>query len=205
MPAGNLANAGAAQISDAARMMQATFRAVLDAMAAPGTVHPLVATIAAPPPLASAAAAVALALCDHDTPVWLDAPLRTSDDVCDWLRLHCGCRLVAEPRGAAFAFVAAPHALPPLDSFNLGTPDYPDRSTTLVLQVESLQSGPPLMLAGPGIRDRQVLRATGLPDDMPALLAANRALFPRGVDFILVAADGIAALPRSVRLAGEQE
>jgi alpha-D-ribose 1-methylphosphonate 5-triphosphate synthase subunit PhnH len=200
-----LPDTSVALIPESVVTAQATFRAVLDAMAAPGTVRPLAATISAPPLFANAAAAVALTLCDHDTPVWLDAALRESDPVCGWLRLHCGCRLVAEPRAAAFAFVAAPQALPPVDAFNLGTPDYPDRSTTIVIQVESLRAGPPLALSEPGIRGRQVLRAAGLPDDMPARLVANRALFPRGVDLILVTANEIAALPRSVRLADDRE
>jgi alpha-D-ribose 1-methylphosphonate 5-triphosphate synthase subunit PhnH len=190
---------------DSVLTTQATFRAVLDAMASPGTLRSLVATIGAPLPLANAAAAVALTLCDHDTPVWLDAALRRSDPVCGWLRLHCGCRLVSEPADAAFAFVGAPQDLPPIDAFSLGTPDYPDRSATIVIQVESLRAGPALTLSGPGIRDMQELRASGLPDDMPARLAANRALFPRGVDFILASANEIAALPRSVRLADAKE
>jgi alpha-D-ribose 1-methylphosphonate 5-triphosphate synthase subunit PhnH len=184
---------------------QATFRAVLDAMASPGSVRPLAATIGAPPPLFNAAAAVALTLCDHDTPVWLAEALRGSAPVCAWLRLHCGCRLVSEPREAAFAFVSAPRELPPIEAFSLGTPDYPDRSATIVIQVESLRKGQRLALSGPGIRDRAVLHATGLPDDMPARLAANRALFPRGADFILASGAEIAALPRSVRLAADKE
>jgi alpha-D-ribose 1-methylphosphonate 5-triphosphate synthase subunit PhnH len=197
MAAGLLSHA----IPDAVLAAQAAFRAVLGAMAAPGTVRPVAATTAAPPALAAAAAGVALTLCDHDTPVWLDAALRADDEVAAWLRLHCGCRIVAEPRAAVFAFIGAPRELPPIDVFGLGTPDYPDRSATIVLQVASLHGGPPLALCGPGIRDRQVLCAIGLPDDMLARLAANRALFPRGVDFILAAPSEIAALPRSVRLA----
>ena len=189
---------------DSVLATQATFRAALDAMASPGSVRSLDTMIGAPPPFANAAAAVALTLCDHDTPVWLDAALRESDAVCAWLRLHCGCRLVSEPREAAFCFVSAPRDLPPIEAFGLGTPDYPDRSATIVIQVESLRAGPPLALSGPGIRATQVLHATGLSDDMPARLAANRALFPRGVDFILVSGDEIAALPRSVRLASKE-
>jgi alpha-D-ribose 1-methylphosphonate 5-triphosphate synthase subunit PhnH len=204
MAAGLSSNA-VSRIPESVLTAQATFRAVLDAMAAPGTVRSIGATTATPAPLEAAAAAIALTLCDHDTPVWLDAALREGDQVAAWLRLHCGCRIVAESRAAAFAFVAVPRALPPLDAFCLGTPDYPDRSATIVLHVGSLHAGPPLALCGPGIRDRQVLRATGLPDDMPARLAANRALFPRGVDFILAAPDEIAALPRSVRLADDRE
>jgi len=193
-----------AGIPESVLTAQATFRAVLDAMAAPGFVRSVPVTIA-PSPLASGAAALALTLCDNDTPVWLDAALRASEEVCAWLRLNCGCRLVDEPRAAAFAFVSTPRDLPPLDAFNLGTQDYPDRSATLVLQVDSLGAGPPLALSGPGIRDRRMLCVTGLPDDMAARLTANRGLFPRGVDFILVAAGEIAALPRSVRLVNDEE
>jgi alpha-D-ribose 1-methylphosphonate 5-triphosphate synthase subunit PhnH len=194
-----------AEFPESVLTAQATFRAILDATAAPGTVRPIAAAISPPPPLTHAAAAVALTLCDHDTPVWLDAALRASDPVCAWLRFHCGCRLVDAPGDAAFAFISFPLALPPFEAFNLGTLDYPDRATSLVLQVESLRSGPPLVLTGPGIRDRQVLRASPLPDDMPVRLALNRALFPRGVDLILVSADEVAALPRSVRLARDGE
>ena len=52
-------------------------------------------------------------------------------------------------------------------------------------------------LSGPGIADRASLAADPLPDDLGERLAANRALFPRGVDLILVAAGcrrGAAAL-----------
>jgi alpha-D-ribose 1-methylphosphonate 5-triphosphate synthase subunit PhnH len=180
---------------------QSNFRAILDATASPGTVRPIMAAVPPPPPLSAGAAAVALTLCDNDTPVWLDAALRDSEAVCQWLRFHCGCKLIDAPGDAAFAFVSAAATLPPFESFNLGTSDYPDRSTTIVLNVQTLQAGPPLGLTGPGIRDRAVLRAAPLPVDMPERLAANRALFPRGVDLILVTATDVAALPRSVRLA----
>ena len=79
------------------------------------------------------------------------------------------------------------------------------RSTTIVLQVETLRHGPPLVLTGPGIRERAILHAAPLPDDMAARLADNRALFPRGVDLILVGPDEVAALPRSVRLVSAKE
>jgi alpha-D-ribose 1-methylphosphonate 5-triphosphate synthase subunit PhnH len=183
---------------------QSNFRAILDATASPGSVRPVTTDVAAPAPLSAGAAAVALTLCDTDTPVWLDAALRQSEAVCQWLRFHCGCKIVDDPGDAAFAFVGAASALPPFEDFNLGTPDYPDRSTTIVLGVATLREGPPLVLTGPGIRDRAVLRAASLPDDMAARLADNRALFPRGVDLILVTATDVAALPRSVRLTPQE-
>jgi alpha-D-ribose 1-methylphosphonate 5-triphosphate synthase subunit PhnH len=47
------------------------------------------------------------------------------------------------------------------------------------------------------------LRAEPLPADLPRRLAANRALFPRGIDLLLVTGSRVAALPRSVTLTDE--
>lgn len=179
---------------------QSTFRAVLDAVARPGTVQPIGQTVDAPEPLSVGAAAVALTLCDHDTPVWLDDRLRESQAVGEWLRFHCGCPIIAPPGNAAFAFGCDAELFPQFDTFNLGTADYPDRSTTVVLQVESFDAGVGLTLVGPGIRDRISFRATPLPPDISERLVRNRLLFPRGVDLLLATATGIAALPRSVRI-----
>ena len=191
-----------AGFADPVRASQATFRAVLDAMARPGTVRPIAVGAPAPPPLCAGAAAIALTLCDHDTPVWLDGDLRANGGVAEWLRFHCGCPVVDDAGRAAFAF-AHGATVPAFETFNLGTADYPDRSTTLVLQVERLQAGGALVLAGPGIRDRNALAASPLPGDMPARLARNHALFPRGIDLLLASADAVAGLPRSVRVVQE--
>jgi len=180
---------------------QSTFRAILDAMARPGRVLPVRADASPPPPLSPAGGAVALTLCDHDTPVWLATELRASAAVGEWLTFHCGCDLVDDPAGAAFALASGAADLPGFDKFNIGTPDYPDRSTTIVLQVQSLSSGTTLALTGPGIRDRSALQAEPLPPDMAERLAVNRRLFPCGIDLLLVAPTAVAALPRSVRVA----
>ena len=181
---------------------QAAFRSVLDAMARPGTIHPI-ATESAPSPLSAGAAAIALALCDHDTPVWLDATLRSAP-VLEWLRFHCGSPVVDAPSDAAFAFVQSATDLR-LADFNIGTSDYPDRSTTIVMQVASVNSGAGLTLTGPGIADRRTLHVDGLPADFHVQLTANRAHFPCGVDLLLIADSEMAALPRSVRLINEDK
>lgn len=179
---------------------QATFRAVLDAMARPGTIQRIDAALSAPPPLARGAAAIALTLADHDTPVWLGADLTAHPGLAAWLRFHCGCEIVAEPAQAAFAFTGGAGAVPDFAAFNVGTSDYPDRSTTLILQVEKLQADAGLVLTGPGIRERNRLQAEPLPADIVARLAANRALFPRGLDLLLATDAAVAALPRSIRV-----
>ncbi len=96
--------------------------------------------------------------------------------------------------------MAEPTALPDVSAFALGTDIYPDRSTTLILQVDSLSSGLSLHLAGPGIKGRAHLAAAGLPADIAPRLAANQALFPRGVDLVLAGPEGVAALPRTTRV-----
>jgi alpha-D-ribose 1-methylphosphonate 5-triphosphate synthase subunit PhnH len=69
-----------------------------------------------------------------------------------------------------------------------------------VLQVEAFGNGQRWLLSGPGIPDVCSFSSQPLPPDFQARLAANRALFPRGVDLILVSPDAVAALPRSVAL-----
>jgi alpha-D-ribose 1-methylphosphonate 5-triphosphate synthase subunit PhnH len=188
-------------ISSAVFAAQSTFRKVMDATARPGSVHTIASAAETPPSLAPAAAAIALALFDHDTPVWMDAPLAASEAVAAWLRFNTGCPIGADSGQCAFALITDTAALPPLETFALGTPDYPDRSTTLILQVPTLTGGPRLTLSGPGIRGTASLRPGGLPEDFIARSAANRALFPRGVDLLLVAGHDIAALPRTTIVA----
>ena len=179
---------------------QAVFRALMDAFARPGEIKPLRHTAAAPLPLSATAAAVASALLDYETPLWLDAPLAGVPAVAEWIRFHAGARVTGDPRQAAFAIIADPTQAPPFDQFALGTPEYPDRSTTLVLQVSGFGRGQRWSLSGPGIAESAILAADPMPSDLADRLAANRALFPRGVDLVLVSPDAVAALPRSVTL-----
>jgi alpha-D-ribose 1-methylphosphonate 5-triphosphate synthase subunit PhnH len=92
--------------------------------------------------------------------------------------------------------------LPPLDRFAFGSNDYPDRSTTLILQVDSLMSGPAFELTGPGIDGAAVLQAT-IPANLLEQLEINASLFPRGIDVVLVHDDAIVAIPRTTRLAAQ--
>jgi alpha-D-ribose 1-methylphosphonate 5-triphosphate synthase subunit PhnH len=83
---------------------------------------------------------------------------------------------------------------------SLGSIEYPDRSTTVILQVESLTQGQVYELCGPGIDGAAILRAAIDPKDLFERLAINATLFPRGIDVVLVHDDAIVALPRTTRL-----
>lgn len=175
---------------------QRVFRAVLDAMDHPGRVVEVRGSGMAPDPLHPATAAVCLTLADFETPVWLDTRASTLEAIA-YLRFHCGCRLVDAPAQGRFALISDPRSMPPLSAFDLGSDEFPDRSTTLMVQVETLTAGRGRRLTGPGIKVEARLEARGLPDAFWQGLRHNHGLFPRGVDVLLTAGSQIAALPRT--------
>jgi alpha-D-ribose 1-methylphosphonate 5-triphosphate synthase subunit PhnH len=175
---------------------QAVFRTVMDCMARPGTVGQITTHAKPPLPLGAAAGAVALTLCDHDTPVWLTPQLAKSK-MPGWLAFHTGATIATEKQDARFAFVERGAIVPGFGLFCQGTQEYPDRSTTILVEIDAFEGGRPLVLAGPGIEDEARIAPKGLPDTFLSLAQANRALFPRGVDLILVAEDQIVCLPRT--------
>ncbi|AYG57604.1 phosphonate C-P lyase system protein PhnH [Rhizobium jaguaris] len=178
---------------------QSVFKMMMDAMARPGTIQTVNSDIAPPAPLDIAAGAIGLTLCDHDTPVWLSAGLGRST-MPEWLSFHTGAAVTSEKIEARFAFIEAGIALASLNQFAVGTQEYPDRSTTLVLEIAALEGGKELALSGPGIADIRMIAPIGLPDTFLRIWNDNRALFPRGVDLILTAGRQFLCLPRTTKI-----
>lgn len=174
---------------DAAR----AFRAILDAMARPGTIVRL-AGCSAPAPAGPAMAAALLTLADGTTPVHLAGRFDTPD-LRAWLAFHTGAA-VAPVRGDAVFGLGGWADLMPLDGWNPGTEDYPDRSATLIVALDRLEPDG-ARLTGPGIETESRL---SLPDTAP--FQWNAARFPLGVDVILTCADRLAAVPRTTRVEG---
>ncbi|RQH10678.1 phosphonate C-P lyase system protein PhnH [Bradyrhizobium sp. RP6] len=179
---------------------QSTFRSVMDAMARPGSVQRIVPMAGAPDTMMRGTAAIALTLFDHDTPLWLDARMAESADVTKWLKFHTGAPVVQDSSVASFALVGDGGALPSFESFALGTGEYPDRSTTVIVQIDSFTSGRGFELRGPGIDGVATLKASIKPFDLFERLQINEALFPRGIDVVLVADDAVVAIPRTTRV-----
>lgn len=178
---------------------QSVFRIAMQAMARPGKILPLSASLTPPAQLSAAAGALLLTLCDFETPVWLDRALAESDAVTGFIRFHTGARLVAQPADAAYAVISDGARMLSLTSFAQGTPEYPDRSTTLIVQVRELRpSG--WRLEGPGIDGHVGFSALPLPADFAQQVRANRASFPCGVDVFFATNAELVALPRSTRL-----
>lgn len=181
--------------------VQACFRAIMNAMARPGSRQSVpVQNLMPPEPLTPVAAAIALTLFDYDTPVWLDRPLAASEAVTGFLRFHTSAPIVAEPVEAAFALISDPVHMIPLASFNQGSAEYPDTSTTVILTGQTLAGGSAVTLRGPGIKDTATLATGPLPPVFYEQVVANTKLFPRGVDLVLAGARDVMALPRSTQV-----
>ena len=190
--------------ADPVQSSQSVFRGVMNALARPGSVQAIVETVHAPSSMMAAAAAVSLALFDHDTPIWIDDRFSAESSIDAWLRFQTGAPLTSDASRAAFALIHSGAALLDFETFAQGTPEYPDRSTTLVVQVDTFTRGPELVLSGPGIRGTSTLRAGALPSDFVERMQVNRAQFPRGVDLLLVCGTELVALPRSTHVAARE-
>lgn len=163
------------------------FRGALSALARPGRIE-TISGATAPAPVSPAAATLLLTLCDGETPLFL-APGHDTPELRAWVAFHIGAP-VTPASEAMFALGRWP-ALAPLDGYRIGTPEYPDRSATLIVELEAL-SADGARLTGPGIETEARLT---LPET--AALRANRSLFPLGLDFFFTAGTSLAALPRT--------
>jgi alpha-D-ribose 1-methylphosphonate 5-triphosphate synthase subunit PhnH len=183
-------------VRPANREAQRTFRAVLDALARPGTTTHLPVPVGAP-----AALGPLLALADLDTPVcvlgdpgvdteeWLGAvALATSAPPADLEQ----ARLVAALR---------PVTTDELRAVRVGSAADPEEAALVTLAVPALTGGPTVRLEGPGVAPGAVVTATGLPAGWLEIRAA--AAFPAGADLLLVEPGGACVgLARSTRTTG---
>lgn len=184
---------------DLATDSQAVFRLALAAMSRPGEIQEVTACIESPPGLHPASGAVLLALLDQDTRLWL-SPALAGGHVPAYLRFHTGCVLVADADEADFVLVANVAELPALCALGRGSGEYPERSATVVLQVEGISGSAGWTLGGPGINGRKTLCIEGLGDGFAAQWREAQADFPRGVDLFAASGTLLAALPRTTRL-----
>lgn len=187
---------------DPVRGGQGVFRRALQALSMPGLPVDMPAVASRMPTKGHGAAALLLlALLDSDCTLWLSPSLKDSDAQA-WLRFHTGCRCVDDPALARFLWLAAGDEWPTLGNMNAGSDEYPDHSSTCVMEVDSLQGeeGADWVLDGPGINGRQRLEIKGLPEDFEGQWRGNHAAFPRGVDLFLATPSQLLGMPRSTRL-----
>jgi alpha-D-ribose 1-methylphosphonate 5-triphosphate synthase subunit PhnH len=166
------------------------FRAALAALSRPGRIETL-AGAAPPAPCSPAAGALLLTLCDTTTPVHL-APSHDDEALRGWIAFNTGAPLV--PAAEAMFALGTWEALQPVGRFRPGTPEYPDRAATLIVELELLEPAG-ARLTGPGIASEAAL---SLPET--EAFRRNRARFPLGFDCFFTCGDRVAGLPRSTRI-----
>tara|TARA_R110002126_G_scaffold196969_5_gene344883 strand:+ start:2688 stop:3269 length:582 start_codon:yes stop_codon:yes gene_type:complete len=175
---------------DAPKQSSQAFRKIMNVLARPGLIQQL--DEAHPPaPLSQAAGMVLITLCDSQTPVYLADNLDIIE-VREWITFHTNAPIVSA-QDCVFAF-GTWACLTPLDQYAIGTSEYPDRSATLVVEVDQLEASQ-FELSGPGIQSTKQLW-------LPELDAfqTNAKLFPQGLDFFFTSGDQIAALPRTTKI-----
>jgi alpha-D-ribose 1-methylphosphonate 5-triphosphate synthase subunit PhnH len=187
---------------DPAFESQAAFRAILRAIASPGAIETCGKGLAPPPPLCPAAAAAILTLADFETPLWLAPSLAAQPELAAYLKFHTGAPWAAAPDRAAFALIDLESDVLDLNSFAQGTPEYPDRSTTVVAQTRALTRRSGMRISGPGVRGAAEFEFEPKPRGFLSQWEANHGRFPLGIDLIVAHGVELAVLPRSAHATG---
>lgn len=179
---------------------QSTFRTLLNALSQPGTINQITVELTAPSRLNLACAATCLTLLDLETRVWLQPGLDI--EVKNWLLFHTGCRFTADPKQADFAVIWHLENMPSLSEFRQGTPVYPEDSTTLLIQIETIDQSPLpknnlSILKGAGINE-EITLPINVPDAFWQQWQQNYLSYPLGVDLYLLIGNKVIGLPRTI-------
>ena len=117
---------------------QKVFNAIMNAMARPSTIADLPKLTTAPQPFSNTTAAIITALCDADTVLWLDEAAAQNEALKEWITFHTAAPKSQQKSEAMFAVLTDKNMSLELEDFAQGSQEYPDRSTTLIIQVEQL-------------------------------------------------------------------
>ncbi|NEW70881.1 phosphonate C-P lyase system protein PhnH [Streptomyces rhizosphaericus] len=190
--------AGTAELVAAAKLRpaqaQGVFRAVLDALARPGTVTRFPPDVIGVVP---SALLPVLALADLGTGVHVleeDGSRRWSDVV----RVATNAPAVPLEK-ARLAAAVRPVAAEEIPRLARGTADAPEDGAVLCLPVTALEGGPSAWrLSGPGVPGERDIAPQGVPEGFVVARAEAVGGFPAGVDLLLATPDGrVMGLPRS--------
>lgn len=182
----------AAPVPDA----QQAFRGLMHALSYPGRIATLPESRETPDGWPTSLASAALTLLDADAPVWLDEAAATADAKA-FVRFHTGAPIVADMAAARFVIALTPDRVD-FDGLAIGTNQYPDRSTTVLLGLPALDGGVETVLRGPGIQTTTVIAPAGSLEAFWRAWTRNQLLYPLGFDAFLFAGASALGLPRSV-------
>lgn len=192
---------------DPVRASQHLFRVVLDALANPGTIRPLVVhpqVAQSGEPFSPWLASALVTLLDHEVSLHV-VEGQSHAGLGPFLQRRT--RVAFAEAGSA-AFVVAHGASMPSDlpeRARRGSLAYPDDGATLVIEVASFEPDAAgsigLHLTGPGIEHERTLHVAGLAIEVIESRARANAGYPMGVDLLLVDGAGqVVGLPRTTQV-----
>ena len=176
---------------------QRTFRALLDAMARPGTIRVLPASPGAEGPWATVLT-VMQSLLDHEVTFCVEADDRS---VHEQILRRTGARSASLDQ-ADFVVTDAAHAAATITAAREGDLEAPERSATVIVRADHVGEGATqAVLSGPGIASVVPLALDGVTAEALRALVERNAAFPNGIDTVFVDTEGrVTCLPRSTRI-----
>ena len=171
-----------------------TFRAILAAMDHPGQLVTINENPYAPDVFNSASAATCLTLLDDETPVWTDVD--PMGPAINWLQLDCGSSVVTEPCMANFAIITRPATMPALEYFRVDRYEYPEKATTMVVQVDDILPGKDNKYSHISVDKNAQLELKGVPNKFWNQWQQLSDLYSLGIDVFFTCDDVLVALPK---------
>ena len=172
-----------------------TFRSILAAMENPGQLSTICENPNAPAAFNSASAATCLALLDHETPVWTDVDWQ--NPVVNWLQFGCRCSVVTEPCMAQFVIITKPATMPSLDTFRIGRFEYPDKATTMVVQVDDILPVEEKEYFDSDVFSTTHLELKGISQNFMDQWRQISTRYPFGIDIFITCEDVLTVLPKT--------
>ena len=194
---------------------QASFRALMSAMAEPGLWRSLVLTAEPIPDEPAGLLSLALVLLDSEVSFYSKEFPQTNEAI----RFYSGS-CVQSAAKADFLFLTAENLrlkeqddqlLSFLGSLKIGEELAPEKSATLVIALDhsanSINSGmsKALILEGPGISAERQISDLGLSSLFWSWRRQQQSVYPLGVDLLFIHHAKVLALPRSTRLSFSQQ
>ncbi|OSN01884.1 MULTISPECIES: phosphonate C-P lyase system protein PhnH [Lonsdalea] len=183
---------------------QACFRKIVKAMSEPGvTVN--VPGVEGLDNISSSTIAVLLTLTSHKTQLFIDNNI-SNPLLLRTLCLHAHVPITASASEAHYAllngqmqyFDRHPNNFD-LMTFSCGNEMTPEKSTTIILEVDGLNNGRCLKLSGPGVNNVKII-SPHLPAPIRRYLCERPHAFPMGLDFLFTSGKKLLAIPRTTRV-----
>jgi alpha-D-ribose 1-methylphosphonate 5-triphosphate synthase subunit PhnH len=174
---------------------QTLFRILMNAMAAPGSVHDTGCSTDIP---------LVMRICETLIDIEVSFSVigdRVDENLINEINLRTGAPYV-DAQNASFVIVSGGSSDQALSNLNIGTLEYPEHGATVIYMATDLASGEgiPVQLSGPGIRVPFTSHVNGIQHGELTLLSNINKNYPLGIDTIFCDDRRVLALPRTTLL-----